>query len=162
MASLDGALVIDATDDAKASAAFGKLVALIGRESGEAPEPVRIDGAESAFAIDAPDAERRIILARGQGRVVGAYGEEAAAAALAPDAKLGDSERFGGAEEILGDMDATFLLSIPDALALANAAGATDAEFDKARPYLEALGVVAGGGEADNDRVRSRFGVTLK
>jgi Protein of unknown function (DUF3352) len=162
MASLDGALVIDATDDAKASAAFGKLVALIGRESGKAPEPVKIDGAESAFAIDTPDAEKRIILARGEGRVVGAYGEGAASAALNPGAQLGDSESFGGAAEILGDMDATFMLSIPDAIELADAAGATDAEFDQARPYLEALDVAAGGGEADDDRVRSRFGVTLK
>jgi hypothetical protein len=162
MASLDGAVVIDATDDDKASAAFGKLIALIGKESGVAPQPVKIDGAASAFAIDAPDAEKRIIVARGDGRVVGAYGEEAAAAALSPDAKLGDSDTFGDAEEILGDMDAAFLLSVHDAIGLADSTGATDAEFDKVRPYLEALGVVAGGGEADGDRVRSRFGVTLK
>jgi Protein of unknown function (DUF3352) len=162
MASLDGAVVIDATDDDKATAAFGKLVALIGRESGVAPEAVKIEGAASAFAIDAPDAEKRIILARGEGRVVGAYGEAAAAAALRPEVKLGDSDTFGGAQEVLGDMDATFLLSVPDAIRLADSTGATDAEFDKVRPYLEALGVVAGGGEADDDRVRSRFGVTLK
>lgn len=162
MASLDGAVVIEATDDDKASAAFGKLVALIGKESGVAPQPVKIDGAASAFAIDAPGAEKRIILARGEGRVVGAYGEEAAAAALSPDAKLSDSDTFGSAEEILGDVDAAFLLSVPDAIGLAESTGATDADFDKVRPYLEALGVVAGGGEADDDRVRSRFGVTLK
>jgi hypothetical protein len=163
MATLDGALVIGSTDDARAEAAFGKLVALIAKQTGAAPDPVQVDGAEAAFAIPAPDAEKPVILARGEGRVVAAYGEEAASAALAPDAKLADSEGFGAAEEILGDgMEPSFLLSMADVIKFADAMGATDAEFDKARPYLEALGVVTSGGKADGDRVQSRVAVTLK
>jgi hypothetical protein len=163
MASLDGALVIGSTDDERASAAFGKIVALVGKESGARPEPVQIDGAESAFAFAAPDADKRIVLARGSGRVVAAYGQEAAAAALSPDSKLSDGDGFGAAEEILGNgMEPSFLLSVADVIAFADATGETDAEFDKARPYLEALGVVTSGGEADGDRVRSRVAVTLK
>ena len=163
MASLDGALVIGSTDDERAGAAFGKIVALIGKETGARPEPLRIDGAESAFAFAAPEADKRIVLARGSGRVVAAYGEEAAAAALSSDAKLSDSDEFSAAEEILGDgMEPSFLLSIADVIELADAIGETDAEFDKARPYLEALGVVTSGGKADGDRVQSRVAVTLK
>ena len=163
MASLDGALVISSTDDAKAEAAFGKIVGLIGKQTGAAPEPVEVDGAEAAFAIAAPDAEKPVILARGEGRVVAAYGEQAASAALSSGAKLGDSEGFDAAEEILGDgMEPSFLLSVADVIKLADATGATDAEFDKARPYLEALGVVTSGGKADGDRVQSRIAVTLK
>jgi hypothetical protein len=40
--------------------------------------------------------------------------------------------------------------------------GATDADFDRARPYLEALGVLTSGGEAEDDHARSRIAVTLR
>ena len=161
MKSLDGALVIEATDDEKAADAFGKIIGLVAKESGGTPEPVQVDGAESAFAVGVPAAGKRVVLARGEGRVVAAFGEAAAAEALSPDAKLSDADDFGAAEELL-DAEPAFLLSIPDAIALADALGATDAEFDEARPYLEALGVIAGGGEMDGDTLRSRFGVTLR
>jgi hypothetical protein len=163
MASLDGALVISSTDDDRATAAFGKIIALIGRQTGARPQPVKIDGAESAFAISAPDAEKPIVLARGSERVVAAYGDEAAAAALSSDSQLSDSDGYGAAEDVLGDgMHPAFLLSFEDALALADAVGETDAEFDEVRPYLEALGVVTSGGKVDGDRVQSRLAVTLK
>jgi hypothetical protein len=163
MASLDGALVIGSTDDARAEAAFGKIVALIGEQTGARPEPLQVDGAEAAFALAVPGADKPVVLARGSGKVVAAFGEEAAAAALSSGAKLADSDSFGAAEEILGDgMEPAFLLSVGDVIELADAAGATDAEFDKARPYLEALGVVTSGGKADGDRVESRLAVTLK
>jgi hypothetical protein len=161
LATLDGALVISSTDDARAEGAFGKIVGLIGKETGIAPEPAQVEGAAAAFAIAAPGAEQPLILARGEGRVVAAYGQRAATAALAPDAKLADSDGFGEAEEILG-VEPSFLLSVADAVRLADALGATDAEFDKARPYLEALGVVTSGGKAEDDRVESRVAVTLK
>ena len=142
--------MIGSTDDARAEAAFAKIVGLIGKQTGAAPKPTQVDGADAAFAIAAPGAAKPIVLARGEGRVVAAYGEQAAGAALAPDAKLGDSEGFGAAEEILGDgMEPAFLLSIADVIRLADAIGGTDAEFDKARPYLEALGVVTSGGKAE-------------
>jgi Protein of unknown function (DUF3352) len=162
MASLDGALVISATDEDRAAAAFGKIVGLIGKESGTPPRPVKVDGAEAGFSIATPDAGKDIVLARGAGRVVAAYGEEAASAALDPDAKLGDAGNFAAADDVLGDVEPAFLLSIADAIKLADATGGTDAEFEKARPYLEAFGVVAAGGKSDGDRVESSLAVTLR
>jgi hypothetical protein len=161
IATLDGALVIGSTDDARAEAAFGKIVGLIGKETGAAPQPEQVEGAAAAFAIAAPGANQPVILARAEGRVVAAYGKRAATAALAPDAELADSDGFGAAEEILG-VEPSFLLSVADVVKLADALGETDAEFDEARPYLEALGVVTSGGKAEDDRVESRVAVTLK
>lgn len=161
--SLDGALVLGSTDDARAEAAFAKIVGLIGKQSGVAPRPARIDGADAAFTIAAPGAEQPIVLARGAGRIVAAYGRVAAAAALAPDAKLGDGDNFGAAKDVLGDgMEPSFLLSMADVIKLADALGATDADFDRARPYLETLGVITSGGKAADARVQSRVAVTLK
>ena len=163
METLDGALVISSTDDVRAATAFTKLVGLIGKQTGAAPQPVQVEGAEAAFALSPPDALKQVVLARGEGRVVAAYGKQAAATALASDSQLGDGDDFEAAEEILGDgMEPSSLLSIPDAIALADGLAATDADFDKARPYLEAFGVVTSGGTVDDDRVQSRVAVTLK
>ena len=159
---LDGALVIQSTDDAKASAAFGKIVALIGKEEGTRPEPKQIDGAESAFSFTTPEAEKPIVLARGSERVVVAYGEAAAKAALSPSAKLADSELYGDAKDALGDAEPSLLLSMPAVITLVDAIGETDAEWDEAKPYLETLNAITSGGTVDDDKAKSRVAVTLK
>jgi hypothetical protein len=161
-AELDGALVIQSTDDAKASSAFGKIIGLIGKEEGTKPEPVQIEGAESAFSFTTPEAEKPIVLARGSGKVVGAYGEEAAKAALSPSEKLGDSEFYGDAKDALGDAQPSLLLSMPAVITLVDAIGEADADWDEAKPYLETLGAIASGGSVDGDKAKSRFAVTLK
>jgi Protein of unknown function (DUF3352) len=161
-AELDGALVIESTDDERASAAFGKLIGLIGKEEGATPDPIELDGAESAFSFTTPDADKPIVLARGSGRVVAAYGEEAARAALAPASKLGDSELYGDAKAALGDREPSMLLSMPAVITLVDAIGETDADWAEAKPYLEALGAITSGGSADGDKVKSRVAVTLK
>ena len=149
-------------DDAKAEAAFGKLIGLIGKEGGATPDPIELDGAESAFSFTTPDADKPIVLARGSGRVVAAYGEEAAKAALAPASKLGDSELYGDAKAALGDSEPSMLLSMPAVITLVDAIGETDADWAEAKPYLEALGAITSGGSADGDKVKSRVAVTLK
>jgi hypothetical protein len=159
---LDGALVIESTDDGRASAVFGKVIGLIGREQAATPAPIQLEGAESAFSITTPDADKPIVLARGAGRVVAAYGEEAAKAALSPTSKLGDSELYGDAKAALGDNEPSLLLSMPAVVTLVDAIGETDADWDAAKPYLEALGAIASGGSADGDKVTSRVVVTLK
>jgi hypothetical protein len=160
---LGGAVVLESTDDDRAATAFGKFVALIGRQAGVMPKPVRIEGAESAVAIAAPDTPGELVLARGEGRMVLAYTRDAAADALAPDAKLGDAPAYDAAEEILGDdMAPSFVLSVPAVIELVEAFGEADAEFEKARPYLEAFETIATGGTVDDDTVRSRTAVTLK
>jgi hypothetical protein len=161
-ADVDGALVIQSTDDAKAEAAFGKLIGLIGQQAGTQPEPVKLDGAEQAFTLEA-EAPQPVVVARGEGRVVVAFGEAAATAALSPDAKLGDSELLGQVEDVLGDdFQPSLLLDLPSVVKLVDATGAADAEFEEARPYLEAFGTIAAGGKADGDRIESRYAVTLK
>ena len=160
---LGGAVVLESTDDDRAATAFGKFVALIGRQAGVTPDPVKIEGAESAVAIAAPDAPKQLVLARGEGKMVLAYTPEAAAAALAPDAKLGDAPSYDAAEEILGDdMAPSFVLSVPAIVELVEAFGEADHEFEQARPYLEAFETIATGGSVDDGTVRSRTAVTLK
>jgi hypothetical protein len=161
-AQLDGALVIRSTDDGRASAAFGKIVGLIGKEEGVKPDPVRIQGAESAFSFTTPGADKPIVLARASGKVVAAYGEDAAKAAVSPAEQLGDSELYGDAKDALGDAQPSLLLSMPAVLALVDAIGEADPDWDKAKPYLETLNAVTSGGTVDGDKAKSRFAVTLE
>jgi hypothetical protein len=86
-----------------------------------------------------------------------------ACAALAPAQKLADSELFGQAKEILDDdMEPAFLLSMPQLLAAVESMGETDADYEKAKPYLEAFSVIASGGTFEDDEVNSRFAAGLK
>jgi tetratricopeptide (TPR) repeat protein len=159
----DGGAVISVTDQDRAAAAFGKLVGLLRTQGGVDARPTRIDGAETAFEVRRPDAPKPVVIARSDDRVVIAYGPQAAEAALSPDAKLADSESFGRAEELLGDdFDLSFLLSMDPIVSLVESSGEADAEFEKARPYIEAFSLLASGTKIDDDRARSRFVAGLK
>ena len=63
---------------------------------------------------------------------------------------------------MLGDVEPGFLLSMPAVLELVEATGEADEDFAKAKPYLEAFGVIAGGLSRDGDTARSRTAAQLK
>ena len=160
--TVDGGAVIEVTDDERAKAAFGKLVGLAQSRGGVKAKPVTIPGAETAFAASQPGAPKPVVAARAQGRVVIAYGEAAAAAALEPDQKLGDSATYGDAKALLGgDVEPGFLLSMPEVVQLASASS-PDEDFAKAKPYLDAFTIVAAGGKVDGDTAHSKFAAGLK
>jgi hypothetical protein len=162
LATLDGGVVIEVTDSSRATQAFAKLVGALRANAGIESEPIEIEGAEVAFTASAEGAPRRIVLARSEDRVVVTYGEKAAVEALEPADMLAESELYGQAKEALGDIDPTFLLSMPGVLSLVDATGNADAEFQQARPYLEAFGFVATGGSSDDDRARVRIAAGLE
>jgi hypothetical protein len=161
--SVDGGAVISVTDPDRAAAAFGKLVGLLRTQGGVDARPVRVEGAETAFAVPQSDAPKPVVIARSDDRVVIAYGAEAASAAFSPDAKLADADTFGEATDLLGDdFDLSFLLSMAPIVSLVQSSGEADADFEKARPYIEAFSVIASGTKIDDERARSRFVAGLK
>lgn len=161
--TVDGGAVIAVTDEERAATAFGKIVGALSSRGGLEAKPVRIEGAESAFALSESGQPKPVVLARSRQRVVVAYGEAAAAAALSPAEKLADSDAYGEARALLGDeLDPGLLLSIPALLSLVEASGEADAEFAKVKAYLDALTVLSLGGETSDDRSRSRVAVGLR
>jgi hypothetical protein len=158
-----GGAVIQVTDDAKAKAAFGKLIGLLRTQGGVNAQPVRVEGAEQAFEVRQPGVPKPIVFARGSDKAVIAYGAEAASEALEPSDTLADSETYHEAESLLGDdIEPSFLLSVPPIVTLAGEASAGDPDFEKAKPYLDAFGTTAIGGEVSGDRAHSRAVVGLK
>jgi hypothetical protein len=162
-ADIDGALVIEATNPATMRTAFGKLVGLIQSEGGKKVTPIRVKGAAAAFKAGRTDLGKPVVLARSDDRVVAALGEAAAAEALAPAEKLGDTPRFAQAKAILGsDLQPSFLLSMPDLVSAIESMGSADADFRKAKPYLDAFSVIASGGSIKGDQARSKVAAGLK
>jgi hypothetical protein len=162
-ASLEGGLVIDATNAGNMRGAFGKIVGLLQSQGGQKVNPVKVKGAAAAFSTGSNDIGKPVILARSEDRVVIGVGETATADALAPADKLGDSELFAQAKEALGDdFEPSFLISMPDVIKAVDAMGETDADWVKAKPYLEAFTVIASGGTFKDDEVHSRVVAGLK
>jgi hypothetical protein len=162
-ASLEGGLVIKATNAGNMRNAFGKLVGLIQSQGGKKVQPVKVKGAAAAFSLgQTADLGKRTILARSDDRVVLGVGEAATADALAPAEKLGDSELYGQAKDLLEDVDPTLLLSMPDLVEAVDASGETDADWQKAKPYLDAFTVFASGGSFKDDELKSRAVAGLK
>jgi hypothetical protein len=88
--------------------------------------------------------------------VVVGVGEAATSAALAPASKLRDSELYGQAKDLLDGPSPTLLLSMPDLVKAIEASGSADADFAKAKPYLDAFSVIASGGSLKDDELKSR------
>ena len=162
-ADIDGALVIEATNPGNMQSAFAKLVGLLQSQGGQKVTPIKVDGAELAFRTGSTDLGKPAVIARSDDRVVVAVGEAAAAEALAPAQKLADGELFKEAKDILDDdLEPAFLLSMPDLVAAIESMGEADADFAKAKPYLDAFSLIVSGGTFKDDEVRSRVAAGLK
>ena len=119
-------------------------------------------GAATAFAVAATELGKPIVLARSDDRFVMAVGARAAAQALGPDKRLSDSALFASGKAMLDGPEPSFLLSMPAVLTLVETMGHPDADYAKARPYLQAFSVLASGGTAKASEARSRFAAGLK
>jgi Protein of unknown function (DUF3352) len=162
--TIDGGLVIQVTDKDKAAKGFGKLVGLVQSTGGVGAKPVSVAGAEAAFAIQDGSTPKPIVVARSAEKVVAAYGVDAAKAALNPQSKLGDSDTWKAAQDALGDddMQPSMLVAMAPILSLVESSGSTDADYQKAKPYLEAYDVFALGAKSSGGNARVRLAAGLK
>jgi hypothetical protein len=164
MNDIDGGLVISVTDDGRAATVFGKLVGLMRTQGQLDPRPVKVAGAAQAFSIALPNAPKPIVLARGSGKLIAAYGEAAASASFQPKTKLRHSAAYKQAKTSLDNkFDPAFLFSMDGILKVVDGFGAgTDPDFQKARPYLERFSMISSGGKAEKNRYDAAVGVGLK
>jgi hypothetical protein len=162
LSTLNGAIIIEATDEAAARAAIPRLVAAA-RRNGAPVQNADVDGADQAFAVPAPGAPGPVVLAQGNGRVALAFGEQAAGAALQPSGNtFGDSAVYERAKDAIDGLEPALVLSLPTVFALVESSGQTDADYEEAKPYLQKLDLVVTGSEKDGDTSRSLFTVTTR
>jgi hypothetical protein len=161
---LEGALVIQATDPARARRAVTKLVGVAGQQASLPFRPTRLEGAELAFSAPGVGA-RGLYVAVGNGRAVLALGEAAARDGLdASGVPLRETEGFERAEDAVGPgLEPASYLDMPALLGvIESSGGGADAGYARAKPYLETLAAATSGAKKDGERLRSRFTVALK
>lgn len=156
--SLGGGAVIESTDPAASQRALAALARQIENE-GAAGVRQTSDG----FAVEDEDTPAGVYFLRKGDRVVIAYGEDAARAALAGDAGLASNPDFTRARAKLGDgFETSIYVALERILEVARNLGADEAELAKAEPYLKVFDSIVGGTKTDGDELQSRVRINLR
>ncbi|MEJ7891835.1 MAG: DUF3352 domain-containing protein [Solirubrobacteraceae bacterium] len=159
--TLDGAIVIEASDQDAAAAAFPRIIAAA-RTSGAPVAPAQVDGADQAFSVPLPDAPGPIVMATNGELVVLSLGEQAAQDALDPTETIADSGLYERAKGAVDGIAPATIFDFSTILSIAEAEGSTDADYEEAKPYLEQLDLLVAGAVQDGDEYRSLFTITVK
>lgn len=124
-------------------------------------EPLSLQGADEGFSIQVPDLPVPINVAAAGDRVVIGAGP-AAQALILGEGGLTESESFKTAAAALGDgLSVGFLLDFAPIVALVESTGEDDADFQQAKPYLDALDFLVAGSQRSDDRDLARLVVGL-
>ncbi len=165
VSNVDGALIIKTDDEA----ASGRFISALGRlAKTQAPDvgrigPLTAPGGGSGFTVSSSGIPKPIHVFQKDGKVVFAYGDAAAADAVNPANKLGDSPDYTAAADSLGGYDISFFLLMQPILDLVDStATKNDADWQKAKPYLEPLNALVGGTSGDGDTLRSAVKLIVK
>jgi len=165
VSELDGALIIE-TEDEAASGRFVSALGRLARTQGQGAVqigPLGAPGGAKGFTARGSDIPKPIHVFQKSGRVVFAYGDSAATDAISPGSTLGDSADFTAARDSLGDYDISFFLAAKPILDLVDSTeAATDADWQKAKPYLDPLNALVGGTSGDGDSLRSAVKLIVK
>jgi len=165
VSDLNGALVVETSDEQ----ASGRFIAALERlAKGQAEEgievgPLRAPGGGEGFSVGGGGIPKLIHVFQRNGRVVFAYGDEAAGDAVDASDKLGDDPDFTATSESLGDYDVSFYVLLQPIFDLVDSTDtANDADWQKAKPYLEPLSALVGGTSGDGDDLKSAFKIIVK
>ncbi|HYN91306.1 MAG TPA: DUF3352 domain-containing protein [Thermoleophilaceae bacterium] len=165
VAELDGALIIETNDEAASGRLIDRLRTLASSQvdSGGRITPLSAPGGGEGFTLRSPDVPKPVHLFQRNGRVVVAYGDQAASDAIDAAEKLGDSAEYRDATQSLDGYDISFYLLMQPIFDLVDSTGAaSDAGWQKAKPYLEPLSALVGGTSGDGDSLRSAVKLVVK
>lgn len=171
MKNVGGALVIESTDPAASAKLLRRLQRLISRQADPSElkvQPLASTGGDTGFQLVDPTGElpQPIQVVQRGDRIVAGYGAGSIEQALSPQsgaAALSGSPGFTGAQEAVGDLGIDAFLSFAPVFQLAEASGgASDPDYQRAKPYLDSLDFLAVGSGSEEDRAIARFIVGLK
>ena len=156
MESIGGGVVIESTDEAASKRALESLARIVGQDA-------TVKKVDNGFRVDDPETPAGVFFLQEGDRVVIAYGEEAANAALAGGGGLASNPTFQAATQKLGEgFETSLFVAMDRILEVARNFGAEEAELKKAEPYLSVFDSVVGGTKTDGDTLHSRVRVNLK
>ena len=153
VSELAGALVIETKDEA-ASGRFLDAIERLARTQGGGE--VQIAPRGGGFTATVEGVPQPVHAFQEGGRVVFAYGEQAASDAIDPGETLGETAEFIEARDSLGDYDVSmFVLMQPIFDLVDSTESATDADWQEAKPYLEPLDALIGGTSGEGEDLKS-------
>ena len=92
-----------------------------------------------------------------------AYGDAAASDAVDPADTLGDSPDYPVVSDSLGDYEVSMYVLVGPILDLVDSTDSgADADWQKAKPYLEPLRALVAGTSGDGDDLKSAFKLVVK
>jgi hypothetical protein len=151
-----GALV-EIPDAGTRNRLIGGMQKAIRSAPGARVAPLQLEGADGGFSVQVPGLPVPINVATSGDRVAIGAGP-ATQALLSGDGGLTESSAFQTAEEAVGDgADLSFLVEMEPIVDLVESTGADDADFQEAKPYLEAFDLFAAGVQVDGDTTTQRF-----
>jgi hypothetical protein len=164
-ADLGGALVIKTTDPAKTRRTMKVLERFARAQSGGTKiTALHGKGIDDGFTAHDPTGPAVRVALAGERFVVAIGGKDVLAQAISPGQQLGSSPAFTAAAGKLGNgLRPSFYLDFTQVTKLIETFAGTDADFQKAKPYLDAFGTIVAGAKSEGSGVtRSRFVVTLR
>jgi hypothetical protein len=158
---LRGALVVASSDTAKTKRTIDALEKLARASNGTHVTP--LSGGDG-FTIQEKSGPPVHVALSGDKFVVAVGPKSVIREAASPSAKLGSSATFTGAASKLGNgLRPSFFLDFPRIVNLIEAFAGSQADFQKAKPYLDTFGpVVAGAKDEGSGVTRTQFVVTLR
>lgn len=157
VAELDGALIVETTDEAASGRFLDRLRQLAGGtiEGGVDIGPLSAPGGGEGFTVSSAQLPKPVHVFQRNGRVALAYGDAAATDAVDPGQTIGDDPGFGSVRDSLGDADISFYLLMQPIFDLVDSTGAaSDADWQDVRPYLEPLSALVSGTSGEGDDLR--------
>jgi hypothetical protein len=165
--ALDGALIVETKDEAASGRFIAALERLLKGQSAQAGGleigPLAAPGGGDGFTVGGGGIPQPIHVFQRSGRVVFAYGDAAARDAIDPGDKLGDAPDFAAARDSLGGYNISFYVLMQPIFDLVESSGAaTDADWQRAKPYLEPLSALVAGTSGEGDDLKSAAKLVVK
>ena len=164
VSTVNGALVIETSDRAASDRALAALRRQLSKEGDIRVSRLTAPGGGDGYTLRSGDVPRPIHVFRKGDRVVLAYGTDSARDAVEAASPLADSDDFESATDALGDgyKTSTYVAMQPIVDLVESARKVTgDPEWQKAKPYLQAIGAIVSGTRRDGDRLIQKIRVTV-
>jgi uncharacterized protein DUF3352 len=161
---LGGGLVIKTSDPAKTKRVIAVLRRLAGQQGGAKVKALSAQGVDEGFTVQPSDGPRIDVALAGEKFIVAVGAPGALKQAISPSQPLSSAPAFTDAAGKLGDgLRPSFYLDFQHVVSLIEGFVGNEADFQKAKPYLDTFGAVVAGAKDEGDGVtRARFVVTLK
>ena len=165
VAELDGALIIETTDEQASGRLLDALRGLVTTQAQGAVRvgPLSAPGGGEGFTVSSGSIPKPVHVFQRGGRVVFAYGDTAASDAVDAGSKLGDDPDFASTRDALGEYDVSFYILLQPIFDLVDSTGAADsADWQDAQAYLEPLRAFVAGTSREGESLKSAFKLVVE